>query len=275
MQLGKRLYSRLHRTLRGLGWKLLWPTAARVPIAFAPGHFYSPIPSRSDIDLFTECDIVGIDLNLSEQLRFRDELDISLISGPRYGQKNLAFGAPDAALYQAMVRRFLPAQVIEVGCGHSTAALFDVGVVGKVTLIEPDTTVVEGLLSHDDLARCDVLKCRLQEVPIGSFLALRENDILFIDSTHVSKLGSDVNRLFFEILPALSPGVLIHIHDIFYPFEYPPKWRKEGRGWNEAYLLRAFLQYNANFRVLLWPSMLDRLGHEDWADSGSIWLQKR
>ena len=86
------------------------------------------------------------------------------------------------------------------------------------------------------------------------FDQLESRDVLFIDSTHVSKLGSDVNYIFFEILPRLKPGVVIHLHDIYVGFEYPKPWVTEDRAWNEAYLLRAFLEYNERFRILLFIS---------------------
>ena len=113
----------------------------------------------------------------------------------------------------------------------------------------------------------------LQSIPLAVFEGLESGDVLFVDSTHVTKRGSDVNRIFFEILPALPVGVIIHFHDIFYPFEYPDNWMHEGRGWNEAYLLRAFLEYNDAFEILLWNSMLVAMGHLT-GDGGSIWLQK-
>ena len=91
----------------------------------------------------------------------------------------------------------------------------------------------------------------LQSVGVEVFEELGRGDILFIDSTHVSKLGSDVNYLFFEILPRLRSGVRVHIHDVFFPFEYPPKWIAKGIAWNENYLLRGFLQYNDKFRIVL------------------------
>ncbi len=107
-------------------------------------------------------------------------------------------------------------------------------------------------------------------------------DILFIDSTHVSKIGSDVNRLIFDILPALPRGVVVHFHDIFFPFEYPLEWLYEGRAWNEAYLLRAFLSYNKSFKILFWNSylqakQLDALNaaYPAMAVGGSsIWIKK-
>ena len=91
-----------------------------------------------------------------------------------------------------------------------------------------------------------------------TFSSLGENDILFIDSSHVSKTHSDVNYLFFEILPRLRAGVYVHVHDVFYPFEYPREWVYQGRGWNEAYLTRAFLQYNSAFTIQLFNSFLER-----------------
>lgn len=118
---------------------------------------------------------------------------------------------------------------------------------------------------------------------IELFESLQANDILFIDSTHVCKTYSDVNRIFFEILPHLSSGVHIHFHDIFYPFEYPRKWVYEGRAWNEAYLLRAFLQYNSAFQVVLMNTYMEHFFDTFFdqnmplcmkAKGGSIWIQK-
>jgi hypothetical protein len=89
-------------------------------------------------------------------------------------------------------------------------------------------------------------------------LGLETDDILFIDSSHVTKVGSDVNQILFNVLPALRPGVLVHIHDIFWPFEYPAVWYAEGRAWNEIYLVRAFLEYNSAFEIVLFLSYLER-----------------
>ncbi|MBA2743875.1 MAG: hypothetical protein H0U43_06130 [Chthoniobacterales bacterium] len=96
----------------------------------------------------------------------------------------------------------------------------------------------------------------MQEVDTSVFMSLQSNDILLIDSTHVSKLGSDVNYIFFEILPKLETGVCVHIHDIFWPFEYPPDWIDQGRAWNEAYLLRALLQHSSRFDILYFSDFM-------------------
>ena len=114
-------------------------------------------------------------------------------------------------------------------------------------------------------------------------LAQRENDVLFIDSTHVSKVGSDVNYIFFEILPRLRSGVHIHFHDIFYPFEYPKEWVYEGRNWNEIYMLRAFLQYNSDFQITYFQHMMTQRHRAFFQErmplsvknlGGNIWLKR-
>lgn len=125
----------------------------------------------------------------------------------------------------------------------------------NLTFIEPspeerfNNLVTEGKFS--------LVKQKLQEVQIETFKSLDRNDILFIDSSHVVKFGSDLSYLFFHILPALNEGVIIHFHDVFFPFEYPVEWLKQGRYWNEAYFLRAFLQYNSCFEIMLYTSYLE------------------
>ncbi len=120
-----------------------------------------------------------------------------------------------------------------------------------MTVIEPYPAVLKSVMRPGDLERHRLLEQRLQDCPLALFEELEPNDILFIDSTHVSKLGSDVNFLFFEILPRIRRGVFVHIHDIFHPFEYPMAWYEEGRAWNEAYMLRAFLEFNTAWRIEL------------------------
>ncbi len=88
-------------------------------------------------------------------------------------------------------------------------------------------------------------------MPLETFSTLSSGDVLFIDSSHTVKTGGDVTFLVEEVLPRLSPGVLVHFHDIFLPFEYPTDWVFAGRAWNEQYLVRAFMAFNSAFRVLL------------------------
>ena len=138
------------------------------------------------------------------------------------------------------------------------------------------------VLQPDDFQSNTILTSKLEEVPLAQFSQLKQNDILFIDSSHVSKMGSDVNYLIHQILPRLNKGVFIHIHDIPYPFQYPKKWIEEGRGWNEVYILRAFLQFNDAFAIRLFGSYLEKM-HRPFLEKSipkivsrgaSIWLEK-
>ncbi|MEL7046552.1 MAG: class I SAM-dependent methyltransferase, partial [Pseudomonadota bacterium] len=125
---------------------------------------------------------------------------------------------------------------------------------------------------------------RAQDVELSHFEALEHGDFLVIDSTHVAKLSSDVLRLVFDVLPVLRPGVFVHFHDVFWPFDYPKRWVSEGRAWNEAYLLRAFLQNNSAFDIVYFYSYLETLHRERIAatmplclkrSGANLWLRKR
>lgn len=122
-----------------------------------------------------------------------------------------------------------------------------------------------------------------KEVDLSYFEQLEKGDILFIDSTHISKIGSDVNYLLFEILPRLKKGVYIHFHDIFYPFEYPYEWyKKDGWIWNELYMLRAFLMNNKNYRIIFFVDYLSKKYTAKMQEclnmnnpfGGSLWIEK-
>jgi hypothetical protein len=187
-----------------------------------------------------------------------------------------------------MIRHARPKRIIEVGSGYSSCVTLDTNELFfdnsiDATFIEPTPDLLLSLIKEIDKQRMRLIPSNLQEVDIATFADLDANDILFIDSTHVSKVYSDVNRIFFEILPRLASGVLIHFHDIFYPFEYPRAWVYENRAWNELYLLRAFLQYNSSFRVILFNTFLEHFFRDYFAANmplclrnpgGSIWIQK-
>jgi hypothetical protein len=188
-----------------------------------------------------------------------------------------------------MIRHARPKQIIEVGSGYSSCLMLDTNELFfekaiKTTFIEPYPELLYTLIQENDKKSIKVFPNRLQDVAIEEFSCLNKNDILFIDSTHVSKVNSDVNYIFFEILPALKSGVFIHFHDIFYPFEYPKSWVLEGRAWNEDYMLRAFLEYNNAFKVVFFNTFLEYF-HEDFFREhmplclknrgGSLWIQKQ
>jgi len=167
----------------------------------------------------------------------------------------------DALILYSMLRFLKPQRVIEVGSGFSSALMLDTndsfldGTV-RFTFIEPFPARLEALLREKDRKTARILVDFVQNVPISVFRELETKDILFIDSSHVSKIGSDVNFLVFNVLPALNPAVVIHFHDVHWPFEYPQQSVIDGRAWNEAYLVRAFLQYNRCFEILLFNSFV-------------------
>ncbi|MGA7159391.1 MAG: class I SAM-dependent methyltransferase, partial [Bacteroidota bacterium] len=179
----------------------------------------------------------------------------------------------------------------EVGSGFSSAAMLDsadsLGLKNvRFTFIDPDPERLKSLLRKEDYLRCAVIEESLQHVDIGIFDDLEENDILFIDSSHVCKTGSDVNKIFFEIFPRLHKKVLIHFHDVFFPFEYPKAWVLgwNSFGWNEAYFLRAFLMYNTDFEILFFNTYLEHRYRERFAktmpdclknEGGSLWIRKK
>ena len=182
--------------------------------------------------------------------------------GCRYNLDNSYFSFGDGVILYSMLRRFKPKRVIEVGSGFSSAAMLDVSekffnnAIG-FTFIEPSLDRLFSLITDQDRKRCNIVRARVQDVPVSLFSSLEENDFLFVDSSHVAKVYSDVLHLLFKVLPSLNRGVIVHFHDILWPFEYPQLWHESGRPWNEAYVVRAFLQYNNAFRILFFNSLME------------------
>ena len=268
-----------------------------------PGHYNSPIPSIEDIKenearIFRmPRELPALDLNEEEQMRFFDaftkyykELPFTdeKKEGLRYYFDNLSYSYSDAICLYAMIRHVKPQRIIEVGSGFSSCVTLDTnelffGNAIACTFIDPYPERLLSLIKEDDKETAKIIPTKLQDVDIEQFSDLDENDILFIDSTHISKTNSDVNYIFFEILPSLKSGVYIHFHDIFYPFEYPKVWLYEGLAWNEDYLLRAFLQYNNHFKIVFFNTFLEQFFADRFIaemplcmknPGGSIWLRK-
>jgi hypothetical protein len=208
-------------------------------------------------------DIAGVDLREGAQLALLDDLGRAYPGIPfadhathdrRFHFDNEYYSYFDSVVLFTMLRHARPRRVVEVGSGFSSAVMLDTRDAfldrdTHLTFIDPYPERLESLLRPDDRARCTVLAQKVQDVPLATFTALEANDILFVDSSHVVKVGSDVAWIVFEILPRLAPGVIVHFHDIPYPFEYPLHWFRAGRAWNEAYILRAFLQFNRDFEI--------------------------
>lgn len=259
------------RNLRAL-WRARRDGADRFLRFAAPGHYYSPVPSWDDIrrglGAAGAASLPGIELREASQRDWWDQLAPRMSSLPwsgaprtglRYGYANGFFEHGDAEVYAATLSTVRPGRVIEVGSGYSTALLLDAVDQGlcpapALTVIEPDPARLQALLQGTDAAGFEMLKAPVQDVDLARFGSLDAGDLLFVDSSHVGKCGSDVLHLLFHVLPRLRPGVLIHLHDIFWPFEYPRAWFEEGRAWNEAYLVRAFLQWNTRFEIVFFNS---------------------
>jgi predicted O-methyltransferase YrrM len=215
--------------------------------------------------------VPGVELHESEQLRLLEQFlpyykevpfQPQKVEGLRYYFENPSYSYCDAIFLYCMIRILKPRRIIEVGSGFSscvtsdTNELFFDGTI-MTTFIDPYPELLMSLIKETDKSKIEIIPSRLQDIDVGVFKKLEANDILFIDSTHVSKINSDVNRIFFSILPILSSGVYVHFHDIMFPFEYPRDWVYEGIAWNEAYMLRAFLQFNNSFTVVLMNTFME------------------
>lgn len=290
-RLGDVLFNRLFSFWQGLGFHVM------------PNNYMSPIPDLRTLkpDLWaTPSDLAGIEMNDERQ---RDllrriaggavkEYEAWLASPERvsYAGERSKFGPVDAAVLYGMIRSVKPRIILEVGSGHSTyvmggAALRNRqdGVATELIACEPypNAALRAGLPGVSRL-----LPRPAQEIELSEFLRLQRNDILFIDSSHVLRTGGDVAYLYLEVLPRVQAGVYVHVHDIFFPFEYPAPWLLENhRFYSEQYLLQAFLMFNRAFAVL-WAAryMYWRYPKElaavfpaydsETSGASSLWMQK-
>jgi hypothetical protein len=197
--------------------------AADMNMAYPPGHFYSPLPSKSEVaEVFARGGFgppfPGINLNESLQLRLLEELAAAFpqMPFPKTAQPLAVylrnpFGPFDSVMLWSMLRHAQTRRVVEVGSGYSSAAMLDLNehVFERrlsLTFIDPDMGRLRPLLKTDDLQSVTLIEKRVQDVPLAVFSTLESGDVLFIDSSHVSKLGSDVNHLFFQVLPLIRSG---------------------------------------------------------------------
>jgi len=231
-----------------------------------PVHFNQPIPDTRSLPetLWSRpSELVGIDMNEPRQRellrsfsRFRDEYQ-RFPTGPtkeqnRFYLGNRLFDGVDALVAYCMVRHFQPRLIIEVGSGFSSLALGEAASKNGCTPIICIEPFPRDFLRKGFPGLQTLIEKNVQEINLEFFSQLQSGDILFIDSSHTVKVGGDVNYLFLEVLPRLKPGVIVHVHDIFLPFEYRRDWVvDEFRFWSEQYLLQAFLSFNLEFEVLM------------------------
>jgi hypothetical protein len=258
-----------------------FPVWQRVGLHVIPNHFYYPVPDTRKLrsSLWTDVDkLPGIVLNENRQLelltefasRYRGEYE----QFPREKSgtdplflNNGLFEGVDAEVLYSMIRYFRPRRVFEIGSGFSTFVTTRAarknemeGAPCDVHAFEPYPRIElrTGLPGLTELHACEV-----QDVPLSTFAALEANDILFIDSSHVLTIGSDVQYEFLQILPTLAPGVVVHVHDIFLPADYPREWvLKRNRFWNEQYVLQAFLTFNSEWEII-WAGHYMHMNHPE------------
>ena len=271
------------------------------PQYVSAGHFCSPIPSIEDIERAIAAppeSFSGIDPGEDRQMALLERLSrhYSEIPFPaeknerfRFAYHNPSYSWGDAIILFCMIRELKQRRILEIGSGHTSALILDTNeryFAGGIdcTFVEPYPELLLSLLRPDEVRKTRVIPRKLQEVDLTLFNALEAGDILFIDSSHVVKAGSDCQLLFSEILPRLNPGTLIHFHDVFDRFEYPPDWLREGRGWNEQYILRAFLQFNSEFKIKLFTRYIIAR-HREWFEQhmpnclrntgAQIWIERK
>lgn len=259
-------------------------------------HFYEPVPDTRALRRTLwkpKTHLPGLDLNVEGQkklatdlTRYTSEFDqLQKTDGYQMGNPSLTPG--DAAIYYGLLRSTKPAKILEVGAGYSTLLALSAlkrnakeGKPGSLISVEPYP------LPFVHRPEVRLLKQPVQETDLTEFTQLSRGDVLFIDSSHVVAVGSDVQREILEILPLLKPGVLVHFHDIFMPNEYPEEWIKnKKRFWTEQYLLQAFLSFNDVFKVRWAGNLMQHVAQDTLSklttqyDSrqhvlGSFWIER-
>lgn len=259
-----KLQARLGPKRLPLSFKI-WDSFNLAPLNY---HYYQPVFKVSELseDTWTKEDpLSGIDLNtegqlaLLQQFNYNADLEQFPVDKPKEDElkfyyNNWMFCSGDAEILYSLIRHFKPGRVIEIGSGFSTRIAKDAldknrseGETSQHICIEPYEAPWLEKLGVDQ-----VIREKVETLPISYFQNLEKNDILFIDSSHVLRTGGDVVYEFLKLLPTLKSGVIVHIHDIFLPFEYPRKWLANERWfWTEQYLLQSFLSFNSEFEILL------------------------
>ncbi len=287
--------------------KKSFPFWQKLGFHITPNHYYQPIPDTRTLkdDLWQkQSELAGIDINEEGQInllsQFSSEFKEEYESFPRiktsvpyqYYINNGAIESVDGEILYCIIRHFRPRKIFEIGSGNSTYLSAQAISKNKEKDNSYECELVAIEPYPNDLLRdgfpgfSKLIPKKAEDIPLSEFKKLTENDILFIDSSHVLKIGSDVQYEYLEILPRLNKGIIVHLHDIFLPAEYPKEWvLKDYRFWTEQYLLQAFLAFNDSFKVL-WAGSYMHLKHPDKLEAsfssykrderwpGSFWIRK-
>lgn len=227
-------------------------------------HYYEPMYDMSELDINNEPrNLPGIDFKFGEQVQLLKSFDATSIPSnwrdeaaneTSFSLNNRNFGAGDADIWFHVINHFKPKKIIEIGSGRSTLVAREAVV--NISNIDSDYQCAHLCIEPYEMPwleklEIDIRRAKLEDLDPAIFKTLGDGDILFIDSSHIIRPGGEVLMEFLEILPKLASGVIVHVHDIFTPRDYPEKWLKDPRFWNEQYLLEAFLSHNDEWDVLI------------------------
>lgn len=264
--------TRINRVVRESvkrAWHSAFLLLERAKIHVTPVHFYSGLPNVVELgrnrELWAErSSLPGIAMEVDEQVRFLEKTCLpyqqeytGLGHYAAAVEKNgdLGYGEIESEALHGIIRSLKPARVIQVGCGLATHCMLSASQLNDtptaIACIEPYPN--EGLKGCPEI---ELVGKPVQAVPPEFFARLGHGDILFVDSTHVVQVGSDVNYLVLEILPRLAPGVIVHFHDIYLPYDYPRRFLEQLAFPLETSLVRAFLINNPAVHVLACMSLL-------------------
>jgi hypothetical protein len=243
-------------------------------------HYYEPLFDASALKLDSEPRALpGIDFGVSRQIHLLQQfqVDETLRSVPRQTNAHNAFyldngnfESGDAEIWYHVIRHLKPSRIFEIGSGHSTrmARLAIEAIRAEEQSYACDHVCVEPFeMPWLDGLGVRVIRKKVEEIGIEFFGALEANDILFIDSSHMIRPQGDVLFEYLQLIPSLKSGVIVHVHDIFSPRDYPREWLEAPRFWNEQYLLEAFLCHNHMWEVMLAVNLLK---HEHYAELRAV-----
>lgn len=261
----------------------------RIGVSLIPHHYYEPVILAKDLiaPLDDPRILPGMNMQIERQLKLLSELRYGdeLKDFPKekkdasYGYQNLNYGIGDAEILYSLIRKLAPRRIIEIGSGDST--LMARAAISRNKAENPgyecDHVCVEPYEQPWlESSGIKVIRKRVEQCGLEMFKELGAGDLLFIDSSHVIRPQGDVVREYLQILPSLSPGVYVHVHDIFTPRDYSEQWvLRERRLWDEQYLLEAFLTCNADFEVVLTLNHLARDYPADFAEACPVWGELR
>lgn len=279
-----------------------WNIWEKIGFYLVPKHFYYPIPETTHLESYNfdkEFPITGLSIDDDSMLTLLNKIKLhnneykSLYKPTGYESNG------DGSILFGMVRMFKPNLIIEIGSGNSTKVssyAMDMNNKerdsssskdkGEIVAIEPYPTSMLKELQEKKDTQIRLIEEPLEAIDDSIFDKLKENDILFIDSTHIIKCGNDVHRLYLQILPKLPPGVIVHIHDIRFPQDYPQEWILNKKYfWNEQYLLHMFLCFNDSFLILFASNYMKMRYYNEFSQSvtgldedgwpGSFWIKKK